>query len=195
MGSSSRAGGAAAGAGDAAGGLQPRLTSGHTGRHGDGASGAWLGAVASRARPRTVQMVGRSTGKASMVAVLLVLHTVGLVDSVQRPAQASHGSGCGEFVRHKACSPNSTAPGSQRKHLMHDCRLVQCTGTCGSQNQSGCCEFDSFGGGDCAWIPQGSVVSGKPSHSAALCRAGQASPPPPPAPGPPTATTSCVGCW
>lgn len=142
-----------------------------------------------------MQMVGRSTGKASMVAVLLVLHTVGLVDSLQRPPQASHGSGCGEFVRHKACSPNSTAPGSQRKHLLHDCTLVQCTGTCGSQNQSGCCEFDSFGGGDCAWIPQGSVVSGKPSHSAALCRAGQASPPPPPAPGPPTATTSCVGCW
>lgn len=105
---------------------------------------------------------------------------------------------CGEFTRRGACAPNRTVPG-QRKALLQHCTLAQCTGACETQAQNGCCEFDSFGGGACSWVPWGIETPGKPSHSAAVCSGGPPPPPPvpppPPPPGPPTATTSCVGCW
>ena len=127
-------------------------------------------------------------------AALLLLSGLGADGLVLRSAV-----GCGEFTRRSVCAPNRTVPG-QRKALLHQhCTLAQCTGACETQAQNGCCEFDNFGGGACAWVPWGVETPGKPSHSAAVCSGGPPPPPPlpppPPPPGPPTATTSCVGCW
>jgi hypothetical protein len=125
-------------------------------------------------------------------AALLLLAGLGADGSDLRSAVS-----CGEFTRRSVCAPNRTVPG-QRKALLQHCTLSQCTGACETQAQNGCCEFDSFGGGACAWVLWGVETPGKPSHSAAVCSGGPPPlppPPPPPPPGPPTATTSCVGCW